>query len=49
VRRPASREGVTQCAVIRGKITEFLDVEGIIAKANPPFVGGRAADVGEET
>jgi len=37
VRRPGSRDGVKECAVIRGKVTEFLDVEGIIRRAVPRF------------
>ena len=43
VRRPGSREGVKECAVIRGKVTEFLDVEGIIRRAVPSSIaqGGK--------
>jgi two-component system chemotaxis sensor kinase CheA len=43
VQRPSSREGVERCAVIRGRVTEFLDVDGILAKAKPPFSTAAAA------
>ena len=35
---PPSREGVLKTAVLGGKITEFLDMDAIIAKADPPFL-----------
>jgi two-component system chemotaxis sensor kinase CheA len=41
VQRPGTRDGVSQCAVIRGRVTEFLDVEGILSKADQVLVGDR--------
>ncbi len=36
-RGPASRPGVLFTAVIQGRVTEFLDIEGIIQSADPDF------------
>jgi two-component system chemotaxis sensor kinase CheA len=38
LQQPASREGVLGTAVIRGRVTELLDVEGMIRKFDPSFV-----------
>lgn len=37
IQRPSSRQGVDRCAVVRGRITEFLDVDGIVERSQPPF------------
>jgi hypothetical protein len=37
-RSPARRSGVLFTAVIQGRVTEFLDVEGILAAADPDVV-----------
>ena len=37
-RSPANRPGVLFTAVVQGRVTEFLDVEGIIRSADPDFV-----------
>ena len=36
-RSPARRRGVLFTAVVQGRVTEFLDVEGIIRAADPGF------------
>ena len=36
-RSRASRPGVLYTAVIQGRVTEFLDVEGIVRAADPDF------------
>jgi two-component system, chemotaxis family, sensor kinase CheA len=36
-RRPASREGVLGSIVVQGKVTEILDVDGIIRAQDPTF------------
>jgi len=36
-RRSGSREGVKACAVIQDRITEILDLEGVIRLADPDF------------
>jgi two-component system chemotaxis sensor kinase CheA len=36
-RSPANRPGVLFTAVVQGRVTEFLDVEGIIRSADPAF------------
>jgi two-component system chemotaxis sensor kinase CheA len=41
--RPASRDGVLGCVVIQGRITELLDVQGIIRAAHPKFFEQPAA------
>ncbi|MBI3855370.1 MAG: chemotaxis protein CheA [Planctomycetes bacterium] len=38
--RPASRPGIEGCAVIRGRVTEILDVDALLAQAVPPEPGG---------
>jgi two-component system chemotaxis sensor kinase CheA len=38
LQQPASRDGVLGTAVIRGRVTELLDVEGMIRKFDPSFV-----------
>ncbi|HYT90045.1 MAG TPA: chemotaxis protein CheA, partial [Gemmataceae bacterium] len=38
-RAPASRPGVLFTAVVQGRVTEFLDVEGFIRSADPDFFG----------
>ncbi len=38
VRRPSSRIGVRECVVLRGRVTELLDVEGIIRGASLPLL-----------
>jgi len=38
VRRPSSREGVLACIVVRDRVTELLDVDGVIRKANLPLL-----------
>lgn len=47
IRRPASREGVSQCIVVDGRVTELLDVDHLVNKANLPLA--REAPVGKET
>jgi two-component system chemotaxis sensor kinase CheA len=37
-RSPANRPGVSFTAVIQGRVTEFLDVEGILDSAGPDFL-----------
>jgi two-component system chemotaxis sensor kinase CheA len=36
-RRPASRDGVLGSFVVQGKVTEILDVDGIIRVQDPTF------------
>jgi two-component system chemotaxis sensor kinase CheA len=38
-RSPANRPGVLFTAVLQGRVTEFLDVEGLIRSAGPEFLG----------
>jgi hypothetical protein len=35
VRRPSSREGILECAVIRDRVTELLDIDYVIKLAGP--------------
>ena len=35
--KPGSRAGVTGSAVIQNRVTELLDVEGVIRVADPTF------------
>jgi chemotaxis signal transduction protein len=37
VRAPANRPGVSFNAVVQGRVTEFLDVEALIGRADPDF------------
>jgi two-component system chemotaxis sensor kinase CheA len=37
-RCPAGRPGVSFTAVIQGRVTEFLDVEGLLDAAGPDFL-----------
>jgi len=37
VRRPASRTGVSQCIVVNGRVTELLDVDLLVEKAELPL------------
>ncbi len=39
VRRPSSREGIVECAVIRDRLTEILDVDWVVRAADPPVLG----------
>ncbi len=39
VRRPSSREGIVECAVIRDRLTEILDVDWVVRTADPPVLG----------
>jgi two-component system chemotaxis sensor kinase CheA len=36
-RRPGSRDGVRSCAVVRERVTEILDLESLIRRADPGF------------
>ena len=36
-RSPSSRPGVLFSAVIQGRVTEFLDIEGILSTVDPVF------------
>jgi two-component system chemotaxis sensor kinase CheA len=42
-RSPAGRPGVLFTAVIQGRVTEFLDVEGLLGAAGPELVENREA------
>ncbi len=48
VRQPSSREGIVECAVIRDRVTELLDVDFIVGRAGPS-VFARAAGSCEST
>ncbi len=37
VKRPASREGVSACVVIQGRVTELLDLPAVVRLADPGF------------
>ncbi len=37
VRRPASRDGIRECVVVRERVTELLDAESILSRAEIPL------------
>ncbi len=39
VRRPSTREGIVECAVIRDRLTEILDVDHVVRRADLPVLG----------
>jgi len=41
VRRPSSRDGVRECVVVRGRVTELLDVDRVLGKARPQLLRPR--------
>lgn len=43
VRHPIARSGMAGVAVIQGKVTDLLDVEGVIRRIDPDFFTRRAA------
>lgn len=41
VRRPASREGIVECLVVRGRVAELLDVDHVLTKADLPLAAAK--------
>jgi len=48
IRRPSTRANVLECVVLAGRVTELLDVEGIIEEARPPILAGPPPAAPEE-
>ena len=43
VQRAASRHGLIESVVVQGKVTDMLDIESVIRKADPSFFDGVSA------
>jgi two-component system chemotaxis sensor kinase CheA len=43
-RRSGSRDGVRACAVIDDRVTEILDLEAVVRRADPEFFAQESAE-----